>query len=115
MSIRLLGRVTEGSTIGIQWRLLKPNNAWPTITQVRWSLRNLAGAIINSRSNVTGPAVPEFVITLSGADLALEDQSQLTETRILTVQAFYDPEDGGDPLPFNEQAEFVIYNMTAVS
>lgn len=76
-----------------------------------WTLKDINGNVINSRSAVVIPA-PEQIeeIVLSGADLATPGIVGYIDTnrRIFSVDAIYDSIVYGNDLPFGEKAEFEI-------
>jgi hypothetical protein len=79
-----------------------PNNAY-------WTLTNVAGAVINARNEIEVTSLADSIdILLSGDDLALSEGSDMQ--RIFTIEGTYDS-DGGNNLPFKEQATFLIKNL----
>jgi hypothetical protein len=116
MPLKLPGRANEKSSVGVEWTFLKADGTAPEITAMTWTLSDLSGNVINSRSAVavTDPGSPETIV-LSGDDLAIVDATQEYEMRILTIEATYDPENGGSDLPIKESAEFAVYNLQVIS
>lgn len=114
--IILSGKATEKSSIGIKFTFTKEDGTYPTIETMSWTLTDMDGTIINSREDVsvTSPTA-EQTIVLSGDDLALSDQTNSYEWRVLTIEATYDPEDGGDNLPIRESARFIVSNLVAIT
>ena len=120
MPLKLIGRASEKSNIGIKFTFEHPDDSDVKIRQMSWTLTNIEGAVINSRSDVThgdqssvGYTLADTTIVLSGNDLQLLDQTKEYELRVLTLQAEYYTE-AGDWVPLIESAEFPVYNMTAV-
>ncbi len=80
---------------------------------IAWTLSDMAGNVINSRSAVA-IAVPaaSVDIVLSNLDLALT--AGVSNRRKLLVAAVYDS-DEGDNLPLKQECEFDIIPLTNVS
>lgn len=76
-----------------------------------WTLTDLRGAVINSRSAVTITPGTTVTIVLHGADLALSDPAD--NTRLIKVAGTYNSTLGSN-LEIKEQVEFVIDNLVAV-
>lgn len=73
-------------------------------SSIKWSLRNGAGTIVNSKEDqtVSSPA-SEIDITLSGNDLDHDDGCD----RFLTVEAVY----GASNLPLVDEYKFTIKDL----
>lgn len=116
MPAKLAGKMVEKSSRGIKWTFKKSDGTSPTIQSMTYTLTNLDGDVINELKDVVvlSPTA-ETTIVLSGDDLQMEDQDNLVETRIMTIKATYDPEDGGADIPIKESVEFPLYNLKAVT
>ncbi len=95
MPLKLIGKAVEKSNVGVEWTFTADDGSEPDITSLSWTLTNLDGDVINGREDeaVDEPAA-ENTIVLSGDDLALEDQDNDYEIRIMTIYATYDPKTG---------------------
>jgi len=80
-----------------------------TPTSVTWTLTDLAGTVINSRTNVSATPGNPTRITLSGDDLALTDQTKAYEIRALLVKTLV----GG--VYNTKQKRFKVQNFIAVT
>ena len=77
----------------------------PDTSTIVWSLTNLAGSTINSRSAVAITEDTSINITLSGDDLEVSDDAD-TE-RIIYVSCTYTSSYGAN-LPFKDEIHFII-------
>lgn len=78
---------------------------------VTWTLTDIAGAVINSRENVSATAGGTVTILLSGNDLAINGNGL---GRIVTIATTYDS-DNGTGLTGREQIKFDLEDYVAVS
>jgi len=78
---------------------------------VVWSLTDIPGNLINNRDEVIETPSTTIYITLSGDDLAIEDDSDVV--RVITIKAIYDSDIGTD-LPLIEDYRFKINNVRAI-
>ena len=81
-------------------------------TGLNWSLTDLNGAAVNSKTAVAITPAATVNIVLSGADLALTDGRDTY--RILTVEGTYDSL-LGNSLPLKDSVRFLIKNLRKVS
>lgn len=79
---------------------------------LNWSLSDLEGNIVNSRTAVALTPAATVNIILSGLDLALVDGKDTY--RVLTVEGTYDSLLGND-LPIKDSVVFLIRNLRKVS
>ena len=77
----------------------------PDTSTIVWSLTNLAGSTINSRSAVAITEDTSIDITLSGDDLEVSDDAD-TE-RVLYVSCTYTSSYGTN-LPFKDEVHFIV-------
>ena len=90
---------------------------------IKWSLSNLDGTIINSRTQISyvtdngtgsgGTLASSVDFILKGTDLAISG-TEKEEIRILTVEITYDSTIGTG-LINKDEVEFSIYNLIAVT
>ena len=108
-------KAIEGSTFSVRFEFTNTIGEDLTMITLNWTLTDLDGTVINSREDVTvtAPTASE-TIALSGNDLAIQDQDNKTERRLLTIKATYDTGDGA-LLPLNDWAQFVLYNAKAIT
>jgi hypothetical protein len=78
-----------------------------------WTLTDAIGTVVNSRSAVAISSAASVTVVLSGADLAIDDD-YLGTVRLLTFRGTYNSSLGSN-LPLNEQVEFTISNLVAIS
>jgi hypothetical protein len=77
-----------------------------------WTLTDLAGAVVNSRSGVVVSVMATTItVVLSGNDLALTADSN--QQRIFTAEGTYDSINGTN-LPIKDQLIFSIQNLRKV-
>ena len=79
---------------------------------LNWSLSDLEGNIVNSRTAVALTPAATVNIILSGLDLALVDGKDTY--RVLTVEGTYNSLLGGS-LPIKDSVVFLIRNLRKVS
>ena len=82
-----------------------------TPATITWSLHDGHDATVNSRSAVSATAATAYDIVLSGADLAVADNTNLT--RYVTVEYTYDS-DAGTGLPGKQAVWFDIQPLNSV-
>jgi hypothetical protein len=114
--IILSGKAVEKSSVGIKFTFTKEDGTSPVIDSMTWTLTDMAGTVINERNAivVTSPTAEQTII-LSGNDLALTNQTNEYEWRVLTVEAMYTPVSGGSSIPIRESARFVVTNLVAIT
>ena len=84
-----------------------------TPDEVKWTLTDTDGNVINSRvDQVATPGNPTYIL-LSGADLALQSDTD-DGNRVLTIKAKYTSA-RGTGLPLNEEITFRIRKYLNVS
>jgi hypothetical protein len=101
----------ELSAYVVTARMLDENNVSVIPTSFTWTLKDIAGTVVNSRLDVPfeyPDAVNVFL--LSGDDLALTGYN--TKTRILTLEGFYDST-LGDNIPVSKAIQFDIDPLIA--
>ena len=84
-----------------------------TPATVTWSLMDLSGNIINSRTAVSISAASSVEIWLSGDDLQIVDETKPYEKRRILIEATYD--NGAATVPLKDEGEFAVYNLKGVS
>jgi uncharacterized protein YccT (UPF0319 family) len=84
-----------------------------TPNEVKWTLTDQDGNVINSREDVVETPGTSVDIVLKGDDLALS-AGETKGIRILTVNTKYDSALGSD-LPLKASAKFIVDNLVAVT
>jgi hypothetical protein len=105
----------EESTLVITATFFDENDDPVTPKTANWTLSDLDGTVINTRSDVDLAAVlaTEIDIALSGDDLALQNATD-TGRRAFLVKSTYDSALGND-LPLNEETQFDINDFVKIS
>jgi hypothetical protein len=85
----------------------------PNVGTVTWTLTDLDGTVINSRSAVAIASASTITIVLQGDDLALQNIEDSGVRKVL-VQAQYDSSIGSN-LPLNDEVQFTIDHLVAVT
>jgi hypothetical protein len=112
MATQLTETATEGSTFAVQVAFTNEDGDAVTPSAITWTLTDLAGTVVNSRSDVSvGSPASTINIVLSGNDLLLT--GYVGEVRVLTVEATYTSALGSG-LPLKEAARFMIEPLVAV-
>lgn len=113
MPVTLATGAIEKGTFIVTAAFTDDDGAAVTPNNLTWHLTDKEETIINSRSSVV-IAVPatSVDIVLSGDDLALDVGAGIE--RILTITGDYDS-GAGSGLPLNDQAEFIIQPLVAVT
>jgi hypothetical protein len=112
-------KVLEKSNYRLDWVLEDENGDAITPTALTWTLTDLSGNVINSRSAVVvTPLASSFSVFLTNADLALATAPEKPwlpyfEQRLVTIQATY--LDGGVTGYIKDSAKFSVCNEAAVS
>jgi hypothetical protein len=78
---------------------------------VTWTLTDRDGTVINSRSGVSETPGLTNTITLGAADLALADQTNDFEYRVLTVHG----DEGNASIPIIVEIDFIIRNNPSIT
>lgn len=76
-----------------------------------WTLTDVDGNVINSRSNVAIASAATINIVLSGNDLAISNNGR---KRVVTIQGAYDS-DLGSNLPLKAEVRFTIADLLMVT
>lgn len=79
-------------------------------TSVKWSLRDGAGTVVNSRTQVTITPASAVTIVLSGADLAYSSGAG----RVITIEAVYNST-LGNGLPLNDEFAFGVEDLIGIT
>lgn len=106
----------ERSTCLIRLGPLDEAGEAATLTSLAWTLTNEAGVVINARSNIalTGPALVDPVLVLTGLDLAVEAGEGLELVyRRITLVGTYDS-DRGTGLAITEELYLPIKPLVKV-
>ena len=112
----LSDKANEESTYIITCNFVDEDDTAVIPDTLSWTLTDLDGTVINSRSNVS-VAVPtaSYDIVLYGDDLAMQTgETSQTAGRKLTISATY-TSDAGTGLPLKDEVIFFIENFTNVS
>lgn len=102
---------TEGSTLPLVLAFTDEVGAALTFDTLVWSLRDAAGAIVNSRSAVASGTGPSVAITLYGADLTIGSAGV---ARIITLEGTF-TSDLGSGLPWNDEISFEIIDLRGIA
>lgn len=78
-----------------------------------WTLTDMLGVVVNSRSAVAIASASSINIVLTNNDLAMS-ASYLGNMRVVTIQGTYNSSLGSN-LPISKEVRFVIENFVAVS
>jgi hypothetical protein len=114
MTIKLNAPVsTEESTYIITVRFFDSDGNPVAPRLASWTLKDEAGAVVNSREavDIPSPATVNY-IALTGDDLALPDTTK--PYRYLLVEALYDSVLYGNDLNLREEAKFKISNLVSI-
>lgn len=79
---------------------------------LNWTLTDVVGTVVNSRSAVSITPGSSVTVVLTGSDLALTGSSDAE--RILTIEGTFDGSLGSN-LPIKEECRFTIVNLTKVT
>jgi hypothetical protein len=110
MATQLSVRAVEESTYVVAVAFLDEVGDEVIPETIVWSLTDLDGNVINSRSDVeVSPTAASINIVLSGDDLAISS----TLDRVVTVEATYNSAYGVD-LPLRAAAKFSIENLVVI-
>jgi len=95
-----------------------------TPSTMTWTLSDADGTTINSRADIVytvdkgtgsgGTLASSMEIVLNGNDLAISDDSNTTERRILTIEGTYNS-DAGTGLPYKSRCTFLVENLEVVT
>ena len=113
MSIELTTHANEESTFKITASFTDAEGDAVTPNTIKWTLTDIDGNVINSRSDVSETPATSIDIILSGDDLAFQSGETYVAERILTIEATYNSTEGTD-LPLNEEAHFYIDALTNI-
>lgn len=103
--ITLANNVTNRGTYLISGQVTNEDGTLMVPSFIKWTLTDKWGNVINGKNNVSiTPPTSEFVITLTGDDIDLEDSNN----RIFTVDIEYDSVAYGNDLPLRAQSSFTI-------
>jgi len=101
----------EGGTYVISAQFSDELGVTMVPTTVTWTLLDMDGDVINSRSDVSATAATTINIVLSGNDLAMEDND--SGKRLVLVEATYTSSYGAG-LPLKKEYPFTIDRLTGV-
>ena len=114
--ITITAHAVEKSTFAVLVSFFDETGQPVVPNNIIWTLTDAKATVINQESQVA-VSVPAATVTilLEGDDLAFQDDEiGPTAKRLITVEADYDS-NLGSGLPFKEQAEFFIDNLTVIS
>lgn len=111
---KLAAQADEKSTYVITLTFTDAAGATVTPSAVSWSLTDLAGAVINSRSEVVAVPAETVLVVLSGLDLAMQAGEGGVVQRLLTVQATYTSTEGSN-LPYKAEYLFNLHPLVVVA
>jgi hypothetical protein len=113
MPIQATVDAVEKSTYVVNFSFLDENNNPTTPVSVVWSLTDMQGNVINSRSKVFTPPYQTVTVVLSGNDLEILSGNDLGQ-RALTVEATYNSTLGAG-LYLKEELDFKVVNLVEVT
>lgn len=115
MPTRLTENALEEATYIITFAPTDENGdaVTPNAASCTWTLTDLAGNVVNSRSAVAITSATSMNVVLSGNDLAVGD-SYYNDWRKVTLQGTYNSTLGNN-LPIKEEATFRITRLVAVT
>lgn len=114
MPVTLTTHADEESTYKITVSFTDAAGSAVTPNIITYTLTDINGTVINSKSNVSVSPASSIDIVLSGDDLALQSGETVIAERVLTIVADYDSDEGSG-LPLNEEAHFYIDDLTNIS
>jgi len=85
----------------------------PNADTITWTLSDINGTTINSKSSQAISSDASVDIVLSGEDLAITETGSIVK-RILTVEAEYDSDKGSD-LKLKDSAHFQVENLQVIT
>lgn len=104
----------EESTLVITATFTDENGDAVTPQTAKWTLSDLDGTVINSRTEVAiGSLASEVDVVLSGDDLALQSTTD-TGRRAFLIEATYNSALAND-LPLNEEVQFDVNDFVKVT
>jgi hypothetical protein len=112
--IRLDERAPERGVYGLKVDFYDDDGVAMIPNWARWSLFNDAGAIVNSRSNVSLTPDETVYIVLQGEDLAIPSTDK-TKVRKVVVEAEYNSANLGNDLPYKEEITFKIADILGIT
>lgn len=104
----------EKSTIVITVACADEDGSAVTPVSATWTLTDVDGTVINSRSSVSLTPAASMDVVLYGSDLAFQTGESGTVKRVLTIETTYNS-DAGSNLPHKDQATFDLEDLAAVS
>ncbi len=111
--ITLTQKAVEGSTFIITAAFFDENNSPVVPTQIKWTLMDLAGVVVNARKDVAvSNRAAQVDIPLSGNDLAVPSGKSVT--RCLRVNATYNGPLGVST-PLADEVRFMITALMKVA
>lgn len=112
MASSLTAKALEKSTYVIGVAFLNEDGNAVTPNNITWSLKTLAGVVVNSRDGVSVTPADSINIVLQGDDLEVTDGDDYK--RVVTILADYDSNNGSG-LPLKDEVYFEILNMRGVA
>lgn len=110
MPLILTGTAVRGGSVGMKITIVDENGDALVPTAATWTLTDLEGSVINSRTDVAiSPLASEMTVLMSGDDLAISDATNEYEIELFTFEGTYDPGDAS-AAPIRESGEFPVYN-----
>lgn len=110
MPLILTGKAVRGGSVGMKITIVDENGDALTPTAATWTLTDLEGTVINSRTDVAiTPLASEMTVILSGNDLPIADTANEYEIKLFTFEGTYDPGDAS-AAPIRESGEFPVYD-----
>ena len=112
MAFLIQEETSEGSTLTVEVSFFDENELYVIPSTITWNLSDIDGNIINDRSGVVVETNPIILITLTGDDLLIEEDSDAI--RVLTVMSIYNSNIGTD-LSMTEDIKFKIKKVRSLS
>jgi hypothetical protein len=115
MAITKLSNAPERGTKSITLSdFLDEADATATMKTLSWTLVDLDGAVVNSRTAVALTPAASVSFVLSGDDLALSGSTSKDRKRRVTIKGTYDSDLGTD-LPLTAEVEFEIDQFIGIT
>lgn len=107
-------KAPEQSTVKVVVEFSDPEDGSAiTPATATWTLMDINGNVINSRSGVSLTPASSITLYLSGADLQIVDDTKSTELRLLAVEGTYN--NGVAVVPIRQEFQFEVENLLVTS
>lgn len=114
MSIEITTHAIEKSTFVITAAFTDAAGSAVTPNTIVYTLTDINGTVINSKSSVSVTPDTSVDIVLSGDDLAMQSGESVIAERLLTIEAVYDSTEGTN-MPLNAEVHFYIDDLKNIT